>query len=89
MQSLEQEKTMLLEAVNSIKEEAAEKRKILLNEKDKYDELKSKLEKIDREKIEIDRVSEENKEIKNVMLLRIRELEASLKTITDLHGSKI
>jgi hypothetical protein len=54
---------------------------MLLSEKDRYDDLKSKLEKIDKEKIEIDRVSEENKEIKNVMLLRIRELESSLKNI--------
>jgi len=89
MQSLEQEKSQLLEAVGSIKEEAAEKRKALLLEKDKYDELKLKLEKIDKEKIEIDRVSEENKEIKNVMLIRIRELESSLKHIQDSHQSKL
>lgn len=62
---------------------------MLLSEKDRYDDLKSKLEKIDKEKIEIDRVSEENKEIKNVMLLRIRELESSLKNIQDSHTSKL
>ena len=62
---------------------------MLLSEKDRYDDLKSKLEKIYKEKIEIDRVSEENKEIKNVMLLRIRELESSLKNIQDSHTSKL
>ena len=61
----------------------------MLSEKDRYDDLKSKLEKIYKEKIEIDRVSEENKEIKNVMLLRIRELESSLKNIQDSHTSKL
>ena len=88
MESLEQEKQQLLEAIGAIKEEAAEKRKALLSEKDKYDELKHKLDNIDKERIEIDRVSEENKEIKNVMLIRIRELEASLKSITDSEAVK-
>lgn len=60
-----------------------------MTEKERLDELNSKMQKLDREKIEIDRVSEENKEIKNVMLVRIRELEFSLKGISETHNTKM
>lgn len=81
MNSLAQEKQVLLDAISKIKDETSEKRKNLLNEKEKLEGLKNKLDSMDREKIDIERVSEENKEIKNVMLQRIRELECSASNI--------
>lgn len=77
MDSLEEEKQVLIDAINKIKDDTQEKRKNLLSEKEKYESLKLKIDQLERDKIEVERISEENKEIKNVMLQRIRELEAS------------
>lgn len=88
MDSLEEEKQVLIDAINKIKDDTQEKRKNLLQEKEKYESLKLKIDQLERDKIEVERIGEENKEIKNVMLQRIRELEASHNKIQEQKAEK-
>ena len=72
MMNLESEKQSLMSTLQRIREDANEKRKKLLEEQEKTNALSFKIEDMDKQRASYLRESKENKEIKNVMLQRIR-----------------